>query len=143
MCIEQIWELAMMQTQTLARASQLLSTLLVDTIQVYDVGDPVTVGHEATRPLTPVGDPIPGLVQTTILANAVESRVENMYSIKVAQGTALSAGQAVRVVHCTQEPSLVNKVLLLDKVSQNGLALIIKAVASDFHEVNQEGKSWL
>jgi hypothetical protein len=41
------------------------------------------------------------------------------------------------------EPDLVGKVLLLDKVSQNGLAMLRKAVASDFDMVNQEGKGGL
>lgn len=130
-----------MSTQTLADAGALLaSSVLVDSIQVFTVGEPVTVGHEVTRQLTFAGDPIPGLVQTTTLQNAIESRVENTYSIKVARGTALRAGQAVVVVRCVAEPDLVGKTLLVDKVSQNGLALIRKAVASDYDSVNQEGK---
>ncbi|QJD50050.1 hypothetical protein SEA_ZADA_10 [Microbacterium phage Zada] len=129
-----------MSTQTLAESSRLLELVLMDSLQLLDVGDPVTVGHNVTRSLTPVGDPIPGLVQTTTLQNAVESRVESVYSIKVRQGTQISAGQAIRVVSCVQEPSLVGKVLLLDKISQNGLALLRKGVATDATVVNQEGK---
>ncbi|AUX83034.1 hypothetical protein PBI_BANDIK_10 [Microbacterium phage Bandik] len=129
-----------MSTQTLAESSRLLELVLMDSLQLLDVGDPITVGHNVTRSLTPVGDPIPGLVQTTTLQNAVESRVESVYSIKVRQGTQISAGQAVRVVSCVQEPSLVGKVLLLDKISQNGLALLRKGVATDATVVNQEGK---
>ncbi|AWN03725.1 hypothetical protein PBI_MARTIN_11 [Microbacterium phage Martin] len=129
-----------MSTQTLAESSRLLELVLMDSLQLLDVGDPVTMGHNVTRSLTPVGDPIPGLVQTTTLQNAVESRVESVYSIKVRQGTQISAGQAVRVVSCVQEPSLVGKVLLLDKISQNGLALLRKGVATDATVVNQEGK---
>lgn len=130
-----------MSTQTLADASRLLaSSVLTDTVQISNVGEPVTVGFSVVRPLVPAGEPVPALVQTTTLANAVESRVESLYSVKVAQGTALAAGQAVTVVTCTQEPSLVGKTLLLDKVSQNGLAMIRKAVATDFNVVNQEGK---
>ncbi|AVJ51455.1 hypothetical protein SEA_CLANCY_10 [Microbacterium Phage Clancy] len=129
-----------MSTQTLAESSRLLELVLMDSLQLLDVGDPITVGHNVTRSLTPVGDPIPGLVQTTTLQNAVESRVESVYSIKVRQGTQISAGQAVRVVSCVQEPSLVGKVLLLDKISQNGLALLRKGVATDATIVNQEGK---
>lgn len=133
-----------MSTQTLAESSRLITkNVLIDTVQLYNVGDPVTVGYEVTRELTPVGDPIPGLVQTTVLANAVESQVVNTYSIKVSGGTDVSAGQAVKVVACEHEPELVGKVLLLDKVSQNGLAVLRKAVASDFHSVNQEGKEGL
>ncbi|QFG11906.1 hypothetical protein PBI_MANRAY_10 [Microbacterium phage ManRay] len=129
-----------MSTQTLAESSRLLELVLMDSLQLLDVGDPITVGHNVTRSLTPVGDPIPGLVQTTTLQNAVESRVESVYSIKVRQGTQISAGQAIRVVSCVQEPSLVGKVLLLDKISQNGLALLRKGVATDATIVNQEGK---
>ena len=133
-----------MSTQTLAESSRLITeNVLIDTVQLYNVGDPVTVGYEVTRELTPVGDPIPGLVQTTVLANAVESQVVSTYSVKVAGGTDISAGQAVKVIACVQEPELVGKVLLLDKVSQNGLAVLRKAVASDFHSVNQEGKEGL
>ena len=60
-----------------------------------------------------------------------------------AAGTALEAGQAVRVTVCYSEPSLVGKVLLIDKISQNGLAALRKATASDFEKVNQEGKEGL
>lgn len=129
-----------MSTPILADAAHLLSTVLIDSVQIHNVGEPVTVGFTVERELTPVGDPVPALVQTTTLANAVESNVENIYSVKVAQGTVLEAGQAVEVLTCVQEPSLVGKKLLLDKVSQNGSAIIRKAVASDFHTVNQEGK---
>jgi hypothetical protein len=130
-----------MSTQTLTESARLLAaSVLLDSIQIYDVGAPVTVGFEVTRPLTPVGDPVAGLVQTTTLANAAESNVESFYSVKVAQGTALNPGQAVRVLACVMEPQLVGKTLLLDKVSLNGAAMIRKAVATDFEKVNQEGK---
>lgn len=133
-----------MSTQTLHEASALLaSAVLVDSVQLLLVGEPVTVGYDVTRPTTEVGDPIPALVQTTTLANAAESLVDNVYSVKVQQGTVVDPGMAVRVITCQQEPSLVGKVLLLDKVSQNGLALIRKAVATDFHTVNQQGKEGL
>ncbi|QIN93835.1 hypothetical protein SEA_ALAKAZAM_12 [Microbacterium phage Alakazam] len=132
-----------MSTQILRDAAALLARELIDTVQILNVGDPVTVGPNVTRSLTPVGDPIPGLVQTTVLANAVEGVSENIYSVKVAQGTAISAGQAVRVVAAELEPALVGKVLLLDKVSENGAALIRKAVAQDTNVVNQEGKEVL
>lgn len=121
----------------------LAQALLIDTIQIMNVGEPVTVGHNVTRALTPVSVPIPGLVQTTSLANAVESLVDSIYSVKVSRGTEIKAGQAVKVVTCVAEPSLVGKVLLLDKVSQNGLAMLRKGVASDAQVVNQEGKEAL
>lgn len=129
-----------MSTLTLADASRLLEELLIDRVQLLLVGDPVTKGFEVTRQTVPVGDPVPALVQTTTLANAAESRTDNVYSIKVPHETVIDAGMAVKVLTCHREPSLVGKKLLLDKVSQNGLALIRKAVASDFTVVNQEGK---
>ncbi|QBZ73203.1 hypothetical protein SEA_THERESITA_10 [Microbacterium phage Theresita] len=127
-------------TPILAEAARLLTSVFTDTVQVHNVGEPVTVGIHVTRELTPVGEPIPALVQTTTLENAIESRVESLYSVKVAQGTVISAGQAIEVITCQQEPDLVGKTLLLDKVSQNGAAIIRKAVATDFKNINQEGK---
>ncbi|QDF15974.1 hypothetical protein H3N89_gp09 [Microbacterium phage MonChoix] len=132
-----------MSTQTLAESSRLLALLLIDSVQILDVADPVTVGINVTRATTPVGDPVPALVQTTTLQNAVESTVENIYSVKVPVGTQLNPGQAVEVVTAATEPSLAGKKLLIDKVSQNGMAVLRKAVASDFTKVNQEGKEGL
>lgn len=133
-----------MSTQTSHEASRLLEmAILLDSVQLLNVGQPVTVGANVTRSLTPVGAPIAGLVQTTVLQGAIEGRTENVYSVKLPQGTVVSAGQAVRVVACLMEPDLVGKVLLLDKVSQNGAALIRKCIASDTTVVNQEGKEAL
>jgi len=133
-----------MSTPTLAEASRLLATaILRDTLQILTVGPPVTVGIQVTRSLTSVGLPVQGLVQTTTLANAVESRIDVVYSVKVRQNVLLMPGQAVRVVTCVATPSLVGKVLLIDKVTENGLAMIVKGIASDFHNVNQEGKGAL
>lgn len=132
-----------MSTQTLAESSRLLALLLMDEVQILDVGQPVTVGINVTRQLTPVGDPVPALVQSVTIENALEGTVSKGWSVKVRQGTALEAGQAVRVTRCTQEPSLVGKVLLLDSITQNGAAMIRKAVAQDFEKVNQEGKEGL
>lgn len=130
-----------MSTPTLDEASRLLTAaVLRDTVQILDVGDPVTTGIHVTRELTPVREPVAALVQTTTLANAVESRVDSVYSVKVSRGTPIAAGQAVEVLTCVEEPDLVGKKLLLDKVSKNGVAIIRKAVASDFEIVNQEGK---
>ena len=131
-------------TPILAEAAHLLSdTVLVDTIDVYTVGDVETVGYVASRPLTLYASEVPALVQTTILANAVESAVESTYSVKVARGQSLHPGMAVRVTQCGLEPDLVGKTLLIDKVSENGAAVIRKAVASDVQVVNQEGKESL
>lgn len=133
-----------MSTQTLAEASRIMdAAVLTDVIDLYDAGDPVTVGFQVTKPLTLLANGIPALVQTTTLENAVESRTSSVYSVKVSQGTKIYAGQVVEVVTCIQEPDLVGKKLLLDKVSKNGLAIIRKAVASDFEVVNQEGKEGL
>lgn len=133
-----------MSTQTSREAArQLELAILLDRVQLLNVGPPVTVGTQVTRSLTPVGAPIAGLVQSTTLANAVESMTTNIYSVKVPQGTVWAAGQAVRVEACLMEPDLVGKVLLLDKVSQNGAALIRKGVASETSVVNQEGKEVL
>ena len=132
-----------MSTQTLAESSRLLSLLLMDSVQVLNVGDPRTEGIHVTNELTPVGDPIPALVQSITLENSVDGTVSQGWSVKVRQGTALESGQAVRVLTCVQEPSLVGKVLLLDTVSQNGAAMIRKAVAQDFEKVNQQGKAVL
>lgn len=119
------------------------AALFFDSIQILDVGEPVTEGFHVTRALSEVGEPIMGLVQTTTLANAVESSVDSYYSIKVPRGTDIKAGQAIKVITCLMEPDLVGKTLLLDKVSMNGLAMLRKAVASDFYKVNQEGKGGL
>ena len=70
----------------------------------------------------------------------IDGITSSAWSVKVRQGTALSAGQAVKVLRCTQEPSMVGKTLLLDKVSENGAAMIRKAVSATFMTVNQEGK---
>lgn len=132
-----------MSTRTLHEAAALLATNLVDLVQILNVGDPITVGTQVSRVLTPAGQPIPGLVQTISLESAVEGRVTQAISVKVAQGTAITAGQAVRVEACLQEPDLVGKVFLLDTISQNGLSLIRKGTATRMNTVNQEGKEGL
>lgn len=133
-----------MSTQTLASASTMLSVaVLVDTLDIYDVGDLVTVGIEVTRELALVQADVPSLVQATTLQNAIESSTETTYSVKVSRDTPLKAGQAIKVKTCNEDPSLIGKTLYLDKVSQNGLALIRKAVASDAYNVDQQGKESL
>jgi hypothetical protein len=124
-------------------ARQMSRALLIDTVQIYNVGEPVTSGINVTRSLTPVGEPVAGLVQQTTLDNAVESLTDNVYSIKVDKYTALKNGQAVKVISCQSEPDLIGKVLLLDKVSLNGLAMLRKGVAQVSEVVNQEGKESL
>lgn len=130
-----------MSTQTLDEAGRLMAKeILIDTVQIFDVGDPVTVGINVTRALTPVGEPIAGLVQTITLESAVEGRVAQAYSIKVPRGTALEAGQAVKVVTTRTDTELVGKPILVDTISKNGLAMIRKGTGQDFENVNQEGK---
>lgn len=128
-------------TPILASAASLMDVaLLIDTLDIYDVGDQVTTGINVTRELTLVQEDVRSLVQETTLANAVESATDSTYSVKVPRDTDIKAGQAIKVKTCTNDPSLVGKTLYLDKVSQNGIALIRKAVASDTYNVDQQGK---
>lgn len=131
----------MISIPILADAASLLDVaLLIDTLDLYNVGPQITVGFGVTRELTLVEEDIRSLVQETNLANAVESATTSYYSVKVPRDTPIKAGQAIKVKTCTNDPSLVGKTLYLDKVSQNGLALIRKAVASDSYQVDQQGK---
>lgn len=134
-----------MSTQTLAEGARLLAGVLIDSIQIYDVGEPTTPpgGFTVIRPLTPVGDPVAGLVQGTTLQNAIESKTETIWSVKVALATPMRSGQAVKVLSCVQDPTLVGKTLLLDKVSQQGAAMIRKGVASTVETINSQGKEGL
>ena len=129
------------QTIPLADAGKLLSLVLVDKVQLYTVGPPVTTGIQVTRQLTPLGDPVNGLVQTTLLANAVESLTETTWSVKVAAEVPLQGGMAVQVLMCQQDPSLVGEVLLIDRVNQSGMNLIRKGVSGCFMTVDQQGKA--
>lgn len=132
-----------MLTPTLDEAARLLSLNFIDRIQIMDVGEQVTTGTQVTRALTPVGDPVAGLVQSVSLENAVEGRMSQTYSIKVGRTVPLSAGQAIKVLVCRQEPDLVGQVLLVDTMSRNGLALVRKGFGSVSQVVNQEGKEAL
>ena len=129
------------QTIPLADAGKLLSLVLVDKVQLYTVGPPVTTGIQVTRQLTPLGGPVNGLVQTTLLANAVESLTETTWSVKVAAEVPLQGGMAVQVLMCQQDPSLVGEVLLIDRVNQSGMNLIRKGVSGCFMAVDQQGKA--
>lgn len=130
-------------TRTLHDSRAMLETVLVDSVQVLDVGSPVTTGVNVTRSLTEAGEPIAGLVQSISLENAIEGKVTQLYSVKVASGTALAPGQAVKVLSCLAEPDLVGQVILLDNVSRNGLSMIRKATGQLSNVVNQEGKEAL
>lgn len=130
-----------MSTQTLTEGARLLElATLLDTVQIYDVGEPVTVGMNVERQLTPVGSPVAGLVQATNLANAAESRTVNTYAVKVALSTPLRAGQAVEVMNTRTDFDLVGKIVYIDKVSENGAAMIRKGTGSDWTQVQQQGK---
>ena len=129
------------QTIPLADAGKLLSLVLVDKVQLYTVGPPVTTGIQVTRQLAPLGEPVNGLVQTTLLANAVESLTETTWSVKVAAEVPLQGGMAVQVLMCQQDPSLVGEYLLIDRVSQSGMNLIRKGVSGSFMAVDQQGKA--
>ena len=129
------------QTIPLADAGKLLSIVLVDKVQIYTVGPPVTTGIQVTRQLAPLGEPVNGLVQTTLLANAVESLTETTWSVKVAAEVLLRGGMAVQVLRCQQDPSLVGEYLLIDRVSQSGMNLIRKGVSGSFMAVDQQGKA--
>lgn len=133
-----------MSTQTLRESSRLLeAAVLLDRVQILDVGEPATVGINVTRSLTEVGEPIAGLVQTSTPQGAVESISESLFSVKVPGGTSLVAGQAVRVEACLMEPDLVGRVLLIESMSLNGAALLRKGFATEFNVVNPEGKGGL
>ena len=129
------------QTIPLADAGKLLSIILVDKVQIYTVGPPVTTGIQVTRQLAPLGEPVNGLVQTTILANAVESITDTTWSVKVAAEVPLRGGMAVQVLMCQQDPSLVGEYLLIDRVSQSGMNLIRKGMSGSFMAVDQQGKA--
>ena len=126
------------QTIPLADAGKLLSLVLVDKVQLYTVGPPVTTGIQVTRQLTPLGESVNGLVQTTLLA---KSLTETTWSVKVAAEVPLQGGMAVQVLMCQQDPSLVGEYLLIDRVSQSGMNLIRKGVSGSFMTVDQQGKA--
>ena len=126
------------QTIPLADAGKLLSLVLVDKVQLYTVGPPVTTGIQVTRQLTPLGESVNGLVQTTLLA---KSLTETTWSVKVAAEVPLQGGMAVQVLVCQQDPSLVGEYLLIDRVSQSGMNLIRKGVSGSFMTVDQQGKA--
>lgn len=128
-------------TQTLASAANLVeNNVLVDLVDVFILGEPRTEGFEVIRDEVPFQRDEPALVQTTTLANAVESRVTDTYSIKVRAKFPLEAGMMVEVTRCAAEPLLEGTKLLVDKVSLNGAAVLRKAVASSYHVVDQQGK---
>ena len=121
----------------------MLEALHVDSVQLYSVGQPSTVGSRVSRSLSAVGAPVPALVQQTTLENAAESRSEALYSVKVGRRVPLAGGMAVKVLSCEADTSLVGKIIFLDKVSGNGMAMIRKGIGSISVVVNTEGKEAL
>ncbi|WNN96042.1 hypothetical protein SEA_SCHIMMELS22_11 [Microbacterium phage Schimmels22] len=131
-----------MSTQTLREAARLMEeNLLLDQVQIFNVGEPVTVGHTVTRALSPVGQPVNGLVQSVSLEAPNEGRITQAFSIKVAVGTPLEIGQAVRLLNSRTEPALVGKTFLVDTVSLNGAATLRKATSIKVSSLDSQGKS--
>lgn len=131
-----------MSTQTLREAARLMdANVLLDQIQIMDVGEAVTVGHNVTRELTPVGQPVNGLVQSISLEVPTEGRITQAFSIKVSVGTPLEIGQAVRLLNSRTEPALVGKTFLVDTVSLNGAATLRKATSTKVAALDSQGKS--
>lgn len=131
----------MASTQTWADASALLcDAVLEDTVSLYRVGPPVTSGIHVTRSLTPSALGIPGLVQTMSIPDARGGLGQSSYSIKVEPGTDLQVGMVVEVASCVQEPALVGAQLLVESVSRNGMALLIKGIAHAWQPVDLQGK---
>lgn len=129
-----------MSIPTLASAASLMSVaVLIDTLDLYDVGPVRTNGTRTERTLTLVEEDVATLVQATTLQGAVESAVETLYSVKFERTTVVKAGQAIKVKTCNEDPSLVGKTLYLTKVSENGAALIRKAIAATSVNVDQQG----
>lgn len=130
-------------TPRLDDASSLLESVLIGSVKIYNSSAPKTEGIKVVRVLEKVSGPVPALVQSVDLKNAVESLTEQTFSIKVARETELVAGQVVEVVSSPQDPHLEGMKLLIGKVSLNGSALLRKGTASVYSLVNQEGKGSL
>lgn len=113
----------------------------MDTVQEYSDEGPVTEGFEVKRKLSPRGEELRALVQTTVLLSAVDGKMEMVYSIKTKYGTPFEPGAVIRVVSSPRdEQGLVGKFLLIDSTSNNGLKMINKAIAKRVITVRQEGK---
>lgn len=127
-------------TLTTSKAAAIINrVLLIDKVDVFTLGEAETTGFTTERKRERHLSDVVSLVQTTTLQNAVESITANTYSVKVPAGTDLQAGMLVVVTSCYNEPALVGKQLLVDKVSENGLAMLRKGVAQDYHIVDHQG----
>lgn len=131
-----------MSTPMLDEATEYIRrNILIDYLDVFDVGSTVTRGFRAMpATLTAVQHDVQCLVQTTDIPQPVEGVAVQQYSIKVTRSIALKPGQAVLITRCWREPSLQGAYLLIDSVSENGAALLRKATATRFHQVDGTGK---
>ena len=131
-----------MSTPILDEATEYIRrNILIDYLDILDVGSTVTRGFQAMpATLTAVQHDVQCLVQTTDIPQPIEGAAVQRYSIKIPRGTSLKPGQAVRITRCWREPSLQGAYLLVDSVSENGAALLKKATATRFHQVDGTGK---
>lgn len=131
-----------MSTPILDEATEhLRRNILIDELAIFEVGPTITRGFQAMpATLTALQHNVQCLVQTLEIPLPVEGVVVQQYSIKVPRGTKLDPGMAVLVTRCWREPSLQEKYLLVDSVSENGSALIRKATATKFRQLDSTGK---
>ena len=131
-----------MSTPILDEATEYIRrNILIDYLDIFEAGPTITRGFQAMpATLTAVQHDVQCLVQTTEIPQPIEGVAVQQYSIKVPRGTSLKSGQVVRVTRCWREPSLQEVYLLIDSVSENGAALLRKATATRFHQVDGTGK---
>lgn len=134
-----------MSTPILDEATEYIRrNILIDRLDICEVGATVTRGFVAVPATTTViQHDVQCLVQTTDIPQPVEGVAVQQFSVKVPRGTRLEPGMAVRVSQCWREPTLVDAYLLVDSVSENGSALLRKATATRFHQVDGTGKDRL
>lgn len=131
-----------MSTPILDEATEYIRrNILIDYLDVFDVGPTITRGFQAMpATLTAVQHDVQCLVQTMDIPQPIEGAAIQRYSIKVPRGTFLKPGQVVWITRCWREPSFQGVYLLIDSVSENGAALLRKATATRFHQVDGTGK---
>lgn len=131
-----------MSTPILDEATEYIRrNILIDYLDIFEVGPTITRGFQAMpATLTAVQHDVQCLVQTTEIPQPIEGVAVQRYSIKVPRGTSLKPGQVVQITRCWREPSLQGVYLLIDSVSKNGAALLRKATATRFHQVDGTGK---
>ena len=131
-----------MSTPILDEATEYLRrNILIDYLDIFEAGPTITRGFQAMpATLTAVQHDVQCLVQTTDIPQPIEGAAVQRYSIKVPRGTSLKPGQVVRITRCWREPSFQGAYLLIDSVSENGAALLRKATATRFHQVDGTGK---